>query len=62
MGTVHIHDLRKDNYPWAELFKRLLTCKAAGFTGWTLIEDGAIPDDIVAAMYENRKIWDRLTT
>ncbi len=60
MGTVHIHDLRKDNYPWTDLFKRLRTCTAPGFTGWTLIEDGAIPNDIVAAMHENQNVWDRL--
>jgi sugar phosphate isomerase/epimerase len=62
MGTVHIHDLRKDNYPWAELFKRLRTCTAPGFTGWTLLEEGGIPEDIVAAMHENQKIWDRLAS
>lgn len=60
MGTVHIHDLRNDNYPWADLFARLRVCDAPGFTGWTLIEEGAMPDDIVAAMHENRQIWERL--
>ena len=60
MGTVHIHDLRSDSYPWAELFARLRVCEAPGFTGWTLIEDGKVPDDIVAAMRENRQIWERL--
>lgn len=60
MGTVHIHDLRKDNYPWADLFKRLRNCSAPGLTGWTLLEEGGTPPDIVAAMHENKKIWDRL--
>ena len=60
MGTVHIHDLRKDSYPWKELFDRLRVCDAPGFTGWTLLEDGPIPTDIVAAMHENHKIWERL--
>lgn len=60
MGTVHIHDLRKDNYPWAELFERLRICDAPGFTGWTLLEEGPIPEDIVAAMHENHEIWQRL--
>lgn len=62
MGTVHIHDLRRDNYPWQELFQRLRVCDAPGFTGWTLLEDGSVPDDIVAAMRENRKIWERLVS
>lgn len=58
IGTVHIHDLRGDGYPWRDFFKLLLRDE---FSGWTLIEEGKIPDDIVAAMQENRKIWDELT-
>ena len=62
MGTVHIHDLRegKNNYPWDELFPRLLQCTAPGFTGWCLLEDGAVPTDIVAAMHENKTVFDRI--
>ncbi len=60
MGTVHIHDLRRDNYPWEALFERLKGCDNPGFTGWTLMEEGNIPDDILAAMRENRVIWERL--
>lgn len=60
MGTVHIHDLRVDNYPWETLVARLQVCNSPGFTGWTLLEDGAVPDDIVEAMRENRIIWERL--
>ncbi len=61
MGTVHIHDLRPDQnkYPWDKLFPRLLACNAPGFTGWTLLEEGKVPDDIVAVMHENKKIWDQ---
>lgn len=62
MGTVHIHDLRKDNYPWPDLFARLRVCDAPGFTGWTLLEEGSTPADIPAAMRENRIIWERLAT
>ncbi len=62
MGTVHIHDLRKQNYPWAELFARLRVCTAPGFTGWTLIEEGGVPGDLPAAMAENHAIWKRLAT
>ncbi len=60
MGLVHIHDLRKDNYPWPALFERLKRCDAAGFTGWTLVEEGSVPADLLAAMHENRQIWDEL--
>ncbi len=60
MGTVHIHDLRVDNYPWEALFARLRVCQSPGFTGWTLLEDGTVPDDLLGAMRENRTIWERL--
>lgn len=60
MGTVHIHDLRRTDYPWADLFTRLRACDAPGFTGWTLIEESVRPDDIVAALQENRTLWDKL--
>lgn len=59
IGTVHIHDLRNDNYPWPELFELL---RQAKFTGWTLLEDGRVPKDIVGAMKENRKIWEKLAS
>lgn len=64
MGTVHIHDLRPGRvaYPWERLFPRLTGCSAPGFTGWCLLEDGSVPDDIPSAMEENRRIFDRLTS
>ena len=57
MGTVHIHDLRTKTYPWEELFGLL---KQTEFTGWTLLEDGKVPADIIAAMKENRAVWQNL--
>lgn len=59
MGTVHIHDLRpgKVDYPWDKLFERLRVCDAKGFTGWCLLEDGATPTDIPAAMHENHTVF-----
>jgi len=59
INTVHIHDLRGDQYPWEHLFRLL---KGQNFSGWTLLEDGRVPKDIVAAMRENRKIWERLAS
>ena len=63
LGTVHIHDLRegKNNYPWKDLFPKLLQCKSEGFTGWCLLEDGTVPKDIVSALRENRVVFDQLT-
>jgi sugar phosphate isomerase/epimerase len=57
MGTIHIHDLRTQGYPWQELFALL---KQTEFSGWTLLEDGKVPSDIVAAMKENRAVWEKL--
>ncbi|MFM8570891.1 MAG: sugar phosphate isomerase/epimerase family protein [Pirellula sp.] len=59
MGTVHIHDLRpgKVDYPWGALFNKLKACDATGFTGWCLMEDGATPTDIPAAMSENHGVF-----
>lgn len=57
INTIHIHDLRSTSYPWKELFALL---KAARFTGWAMIEEGNVPADIVAAMQENRVLWNKL--
>ncbi len=57
INTVHIHDLRANNYPWKQLFDLL---KGQKFSGWTLLEDGKIPEDIVEAMRENRILWNQL--
>lgn len=54
---IHIHDLRSDAYPWKKLFALL---RDARFSGWTLLEDGKVPTDIVAAMKENTAIWKKL--
>lgn len=56
-ATIHIHDLRNDMYPWKPFFGLL---KSIQYDGWTLIEEGKVPDDIVAAMHENRKTFDLL--
>jgi sugar phosphate isomerase/epimerase len=55
--TVHIHDLRGKAYPWEKFFALL---KKAKYEGWALVEEGAVPPDIVAALKENRKIWEML--
>ena len=57
IGTVHIHDLRSDAYPWKPLFGLL---QSSGFDGWTLLEDGTVPNHITAATRVNRKVWDKL--
>ncbi|MGZ0171481.1 MAG: sugar phosphate isomerase/epimerase family protein [Planctomycetales bacterium] len=59
IGIIHIHDLRSTNYPWKEIFSLL---KGADFPGWTLLEEGKVPTDIVVAMHENRAAWNRLVS
>lgn len=61
MGTIHIHDLTNDQYPWTELFPLLKETQAESFTGWTLLEDGNVPKDIVDTMRRNRTRWEELT-
>jgi sugar phosphate isomerase/epimerase len=61
MGTIHIHDLRNNKYPWTELFPLLQETTAESFTGWALLEEGAVPQDIVPAMKENHEQWKVLT-
>lgn len=56
--TVHIHDVTQDNYPWKEFFGLL---KQARYDGWTLVEEGKVPEDIVGAMIACRKKWEELT-
>ena len=60
LATVHIHDLRSQQYPWKDLFTLLKETDASPFTGWTLLEDGKVPDQIVPAMHENTKLWKQL--
>ncbi len=60
IGTIHIHDLRNENYPWKELFPLLKETETPNFTGWCLLEEGKVPEDIVQAMHENKNVWDTL--
>lgn len=59
MGTIHIHDLRKDNYPWKKLFDLLRGMK---FEGWTLLEEGSAPENLLEAMKEVRAVWAKLAS
>ncbi|MEZ6089170.1 MAG: sugar phosphate isomerase/epimerase family protein [Pirellulaceae bacterium] len=60
IGTIHIHDLRNDAYPWPALFEKLKQLQTPAFTGWTLLEDGKVPKDIVQAMHANKEVWNAL--
>ena len=56
-ALMHTHDLRNDRYPWKQFFGLL---DSIGFSEWALIEEVRVPDDVVAAMHENRKVFDSL--
>jgi hypothetical protein len=34
--------------------------KGAHYEGWLLVEDGAVPKDVVAALQDQRRAFDRL--
>ncbi len=58
ISTIHIHDLRNEKpYPWPEFFALL---KETGFSGWTLVEEGRVPEDIPEAMKQVEARWREL--
>ena len=57
IGIIHIHDLRNSNYPWDELFSLL---SQSDFAGWTLLEEGKVPSDVLSAMHVNQRLWETL--
>ena len=57
LGTIHIHDL-VTTYPWQRLFDLL---NAAGFDGWTLLEEGSPTADPIRVMKYYRLLWERMT-
>lgn len=57
LGTIHIHDL-VSTYPWQRLFDLL---NAAGFEGWTLLEEGSPTADPIRVMKYYRLLWERIT-
>ena len=57
IGIIHIHDMTIGEYPWEQLFGLL---KSIDFNGWTLLEEGKVPKDIVGAMKKNRAVWEKL--
>ena len=57
--TVHIRELNVGKYPYADLMKRF---KAMNYGGWILLEARTNPTDKVAALIEQRKIFEQMTT
>ncbi len=57
--TVHIRELNVGEYPYADLMKRF---KAMNYGGWILLEARTNPTDKVAALIEQRQIFEQMTS
>jgi sugar phosphate isomerase/epimerase len=55
--TVHIHELEGKEYPWQQFFKLLVK---TNYAGWLLLEAGSKPEDRVAALAQQRALFDKL--
>lgn len=53
--TVHLHNLKDTTFPYPQLLNLLAR---AGRGGWTLMENTEKEPDLVAAMIEQRELWE----
>lgn len=57
--TVHVRELNLGDYPYQRLLQRLDEMK---YSGWILLEARTNPKDKVAALIEQRKVFERFTS
>ena len=57
-ATCHVRELDGSEYPYAELMRLLVD---SDYDGWILLEARTDPQDKVAAMAEQKKLFDKLT-
>jgi len=57
-ATVHIRELNLGKYPYSDLMKRF---SDMNYNGWILLEARTNPADKVAALIEQRKIFEQMT-
>jgi sugar phosphate isomerase/epimerase len=55
--TVHVRELNIGNYPYTQLMQLF---KQANYSGWILLECRTDPADKVAAMIEQREVFERM--
>lgn len=55
--TIHIHELNSPNYPYPQLFGLLA---GENYEGWLLLEASSQPDDKIAALQEQRSLFEQL--
>lgn len=56
-ATVHVRELNLGNYPYSALMHELA---AMDYAGWILLEARTDPDDKVAALIEQRQLFERM--
>lgn len=57
--TTHVREFNAGNYPYAELFQLM---QKADYTGWILLECRTNPKDKIAAMREQRELFEEMTS
>lgn len=57
-ATVHVRELNVGKYPYADLMKLF---KKMDYKGWILLEARTNPKDKIAALIEQRKVFEELT-
>jgi sugar phosphate isomerase/epimerase len=55
--TLHVRALTADDYPWPELFRLLVETE---YARWMLLEASGDPPDRVAALKEQRELFEKL--
>lgn len=55
--TVHVHTLDKGDYPYQEVFGLLA---GIDYAGWILLEEGAVPSDIINSMKDQLTVFNAL--
>jgi sugar phosphate isomerase/epimerase len=58
-ATCHIHELEAESYPYIQLFTLL---QGIDYKGWVLLEAGKPPQDRLAALKTQRRLFDDLLT
>ena len=54
---MHAPLLSDESYPYKELLKLLLETK---YDGWVMLEDGSVPNDPVAELARQLKLFDTM--
>ncbi len=58
-ATVHVRELNEGKYPYPELMRRFVEMN---YDGWILLEARTNPNDKVAALIEQRKLFEKMTS